>query len=169
MFGFGCPGKSRDLVVGLGFEFTQRRGSRVRYRRWFGYLAAILLLAVACGGDTPTAGPVTIETDIADLSASPISGTFEVTVGADVLGCFSGTLAVMESEKFGWFDTVMTCESGPKTGTFTITDGGPQFDWSVLESSDDFAGLQGVGRMTFVLPSPTTAEETYTGDIEYTS
>ena len=35
----------------------------MHFRRWFGYLAAILLLAAACGGDTPAAGPVTIETD----------------------------------------------------------------------------------------------------------
>ena len=70
------------------------------YRRWFGYLAAILLLAVACGGDTPTAGPVTIKTDI-DRTVSPLHGTFEVTVGADVLGCSSGAVVQMNSETFG--------------------------------------------------------------------
>ena len=126
----------------------------MRYRRSFGYSAAILLLAVACGDDTPTAGPVTIETDI-DRSASPINGTFEVTVGADVLGCSSGTVVQMQSETFGKRDNVMTCESGPNTGTFTIIYASEGFDWNVLESSDDFAGLQGEGLFSFVLGATT--------------
>ena len=138
------------------------------YRRSFGYLAAILLLAVACGGDTPTAGPVTIETAL-DRTLSPISGTFEITVGADVLGCSSGTVVSMNSETFGKTDNVMTCESGPNAGTFTIIhDAGDTSRWNVLESSDDFAGLQGEGRISFVL-GETTVAETYTGDIENTS
>ena len=139
----------------------------MHYRRWFGYLAAILLLAAACGGDTPTAGPVTIETKV-DRSESPLQGTFEVTVGADVLGCSSGTLVSMNSETFGKDDHVMTCESGPNAGTFTIIYDFSESRWNVLESSDDFAGLQGEGRMSFVL-GETTVEETFTGDIEYTS
>jgi hypothetical protein len=118
---------------------------------------------------TPTAGPVTIETDV-DRSVSPLQGTFEVTVGADVLGCSSGTLVQMDSETFGNKDNVMTCESGPNTGTFTITyDPTDTSRWSVLESSDDFADLEGEGRMSFVLPSPSTVVETFTGNIEYTS
>jgi hypothetical protein len=132
-------------------------------------LAAILLLAVACGGDTPTAGPVTIETDV-DRSVSPLQGTFEVTVGADVLGCSSGTLVSMNSETFGKKDHVMTCESGSNAGTFTIVyDPGDLSNWSVLESADDFAGLQGEGHVSWVLPSASTLVETFTGDIEYTS
>ncbi|MEE8406281.1 MAG: hypothetical protein V3S32_03955 [Acidimicrobiia bacterium] len=141
----------------------------MRYRRWFGYLAAILLLATACGDDTPTAGPVTIQTDI-DRSASPIQGTFEVTVGADVLGCSSGTVVQMQSETFGKRDNVMTCESGSNAGTFTIIydpDDTPK--WNVLESSGDFAGLQGEGGLSWVLPSPSSLAETFTGDIEYNS
>jgi hypothetical protein len=128
----------------------------------------VALVVGACGDETPTAGPVTIETDI-DRSASPISGAFEVTVGADVLGCSSGTLVSMNSETFGKDDHVMTCESGPNTGTFTIIyDATDTSRWNVLESSDDFAGLQGEGRMSFVLGT-TTVAETFTGDIEYTS
>jgi hypothetical protein len=59
--------------------------------------------------------------------------------------------------------------SGPNTGTFTILHGGEPNEWSVLESSDDFAGLQGEGGLTWVLPSASTLAETFTGDIEYTS
>jgi len=118
---------------------------------------------------TPTAGPVTIKTDV-DRSVSPLQGTFEVTVGADVLGCSSGTLVQMDSGTFGKKDNVMTCESGSNAGTFTIVyDPVDTSRWNVLESSDDFAGLQGEGRMSFVLPSPSTVAETFTGDIEYTS
>jgi len=118
---------------------------------------------------TPTAGPVTIKTDI-DRSVTPLQGTFEVTVGADALGCSSGTLVSMNSETFGKKDNVMTCESGPNTGTFTIIyDPTDTSRWNVLESSDDFAGLQGEGRISFVLPDASTVEETFEGDIEYTS
>jgi hypothetical protein len=118
---------------------------------------------------TPTAGPVTIET-VLDLSESPIHGTFEVTVGADVLGCSGGTLVQMNSETFGKKDNVMTCESGSNAGTFTIVyDPGDLLYWDVLESSDDFAGLQGEGRMSGVFTNASTVEETFTGDIEYTS
>ena len=124
--------------------------------------------APVAGQPTPTAGPVTIKTDI-DRTLNPLSGTFEVTVGADLLGCTSGTLVSMDSETFGKRDNVMTCESGPNTGTFTINnDVTDTSRWSVLESTDDFAGLQGEGRMSFVL-GKTTVAETFEGDIEYTS
>ena len=75
----------------------------------------------------------------------------------------------MNSETFGKYDHVMTCESGPNTGTFTIIyDATDTSRWSVLESSDDFAGLEGEGRISFVL-GQSTVVETFTGDIEYTS
>lgn len=124
--------------------------------------------APVAGQPTLTAGPVTIKTDI-DRSVSPLSGTFEVTVGADVLGCSAGTLVSMNSETFLKDEHVMTCESGPNTGTFTIIyDPTETSRWNVLESSDDFAGLQGEGRISFVLGRSSVAE-TFTGDIEYTS
>ncbi len=141
----------------------------MHFRRWFGYLAAILLLAAACGGDTPAAGPVTIETEI-DLIGTP-HGTFKVTVGADVLGCSSGTFVDMPGTPVKT-NKVMTCESGSNAGTFTILFDPPGgLDWSVLESSDDFAGLQGGGDFSWVLDQNNSAkgEETVTGDIEYTS
>ncbi|MCH7901921.1 MAG: hypothetical protein IH818_13605 [Acidobacteria bacterium] len=75
----------------------------------------------------------------------------------------------MNSETFGKDDHVMTCESGSNAGTFTIIHSGELFDWSVLESSDDFAGLQGEGRFSFVFTSASRIVETFTGDIEYTS
>ena len=136
-------------------------------------VVVMMLLVGACGGDTPTAGPVTIETK-ADVSAGTLQGTFEVTVGADVLGCSSGTFVDIGGAT--GIDKVMTCESGSNAGTFTIVfhPVGPDFQngpWSVLESSDDFAGLQGEGDYS-VVDDPDgihAALETLTGDIEYTS
>jgi hypothetical protein len=137
-------------------------------RRLFTGLIATVLILSACS-DTPTAGPVTIETEI-DFSGRSYHGTFEVTVGADVLGCSSGTFVDTPGipEKT---NKVMTCESGSNTGTFTIRFDPPDGrDWRVLESSDDFAGLQGEGDFSWVqYPSTKSGEETLTGDIEYTS
>jgi hypothetical protein len=116
---------------------------------------------------TLTAGPVTIETEL-DLSDTPNGGTFEITIGADVLGCSSGTFVQMDSETFAKKDSVMTCESGSNTGTFSIVYDPENFNWNVLESSGDFAGLQGEGRFSFVFTSANVIDETFTGDIEYT-
>lgn len=77
---------------------------------------------------TPTIGAaqdgsgdaVTIETDLAPLQG----GTFEVTEGADALGCSSGTADAGTIEPRGdGLDSItktLTCDSGPNTGTFTI-------------------------------------------------
>ena len=144
----------------------------------FGFLALVLLLAAACSDDTPTEGPVTIVTQL-DFSDQPVIGTFEVTEGADVLQCSSGTF---EDELVAPRNLlkVFTCESGSNEGTFTakfnitsasaagsLVDRGP---WSVVEGSDDFVDLQGGGEWSVVY-SPDVPEgvETWTGDINYTS
>ncbi len=141
--------------------------------------AAIVVVAVATFAiaslidsdepDVGAAGPVTIETEI-DFSGSTPHGTFKVTVGADVLGCSSGTFVDMPGTP-DKTNKVMTCESGSNAGTFTILFDPPGgLDWSVLESSDDFAGLQGGGDFSWALDQDTpSGEETLTGDIEYTS
>jgi len=150
-------------------------------RQWWLVAAGVIILAGVAllfinqsGGspvaDQPTTGPVTFETEV-DFSDTPYSGTFEVTVGADVLGCSSGTFVDMPDGTFGKVNKVMTCESGSNAGTFTIVFDPPEGrDWSVLESSDDFAGLQGGGDYSWVQnPSMPKGTETLTGDIEYTS
>ena len=147
---------------------TFAKGQGANMRRLFTGLIATVLILSACG-DTPTAGPVTIETEI-DFSGNSFRGTFEVTVGADVLGCSSGTFVDRPGipEKT---HKVMTCESGSNAGTFTILFDPPDGrDWRVVESSDDFAGLQGEGDYSWVLfQSSRNGEETLTGDIEHTS
>jgi len=131
-------------------------------------VGAVALLATVESNDAvaPAAGPITFKARI-NLSESPVLGTFEVTTGADVLGCSSGTVVqVSNGETFG--NNVMTCESGPNTGSFTIYHGGDGvYVWDVLEGSDDFTDLQGEGSWDFVLTGTGSVVETFTGDIEY--
>jgi hypothetical protein len=124
--------------------------------------------------------PITIETD-ADFSSEPIHGTFEVTEGADILGCSNGTYVDTPPDNqfnpsVDEINKVMTC-SEPDTGTFTIAfvpdgyDNGPGVlngPWRILNGVDDFADLQGEGDHWLVMDGPKSGVETYAGNIEYT-
>lgn len=131
------------------------------------------MLAVgACGSDEPAAGPVTIET-APDFSTRPVVGTFEVTEGADALGCSSGTFEDTFDQATEDVSKLMTC-SEPTAGTFTIVfdpDGyetGPgeqNGPWRIADATADFSGLQGGG--DWWLTSDDV--ETFDGDIEYAS
>jgi hypothetical protein len=79
----------------------------------------MMLLAAACSNDTPKEGPVTIVTQV-DFSSRPVTGTFEVTEGADVLGCSSGAFVDGGSPTDG-VQRVMACDSGSNEGSFTVT------------------------------------------------
>jgi hypothetical protein len=131
-------------------------------------LTAALLSSSSTDGEpaAPAAGSVTIKTTL-NLGDSPVTGPFGVITGADVLGCSGGTVVrTTVSETVA--NHVMTCTNGSNAGTFTINHAlGDLFVWNVLESSDDFAGLQGEGSWEFVLTSTSTVVETFTGDIEY--
>ena len=145
----------------------------------FGFLALVLLLlTAACSDDTPKEGPVTIENQV-DFSFRPVAGTFEVTEGADVLGCSSGPFVDAGSPTDG-IQRVYTCDSGSNEGSFTSTfnfaadASTPTSDngtWSIVEGSDDFAGLQGSGDWSIVYEEtgPDVGVGTWTGDINYTS
>jgi hypothetical protein len=136
-------------------------------RRSLIFATAMMLFVAACSEDKPSAGPVAFQSVI-DLSGSPRIGTFEVTTGADVLGCSSGTQVRTRLSETSWSD-VMTCESGSNTGTFTIHySNRALFVWDVRSSSDEFVGLQGEGNWDFSLTGRGSIEETSTGDIEYT-
>ncbi len=130
----------------------------------------------ALASDAPTSGPVTIEA-AADFSTRPVVGTFEVTEGADVLGCSNGTYEDTFDEATEDVSRLMTC-SGPNTGTFTIVfdpdgyDTGPGENngpWRIVSGSADFADLRGEGDFWMTPDGPDTGVEEYTGDIEYTS
>jgi len=145
-------------------------------RRSLILVIAMMFFVAACSddapaaepvADAPTAGPIIFKADI-DSSASPVVGTFDVTSGADVLGCSSGTLERTTLTEYTFSD-VMTCESGSKTGTFTTQHSfSGLFDWDVQSSSDDFVGLQGEGSWVFVKTGTSSTVETNTGDIKYT-
>ena len=122
----------------------------------FGFLVAVGLVMSACAATGPAA--ITIETD-ADFSTRPVVGTFEVTEGADALGCSSGTFI----DEFVANDSVlkvMTCTSGPNDGTFTA-DFDPSGLWSIVDPTGDFEGLTGSGVFSAV-----DNVETFTGDID---
>ena len=136
--------------------------------RWRTAVAiVIVLLVAACGDDTPTAGTVTIETE-GDLIADDPAGSFEVTEGAEILGCSSGSWVTTDVTRlFPGVEVtrLFTCESGSKTGTFTLSfvpeSAGAL--WTMVEGTEDFEGLQGGGDMSL----STTTSETITGDIEF--
>jgi hypothetical protein len=126
----------------------------------------------------PPARPITFETTLEtgiDFSTQPFSGTFEVTEGADTLGCSNGTWEDANNDEVGELQSVsklMTCSEGD-TGTFTINyvpggyDTGPGDNngpWRILDATDDFTGLQGEGDWWTVGEA-----EILAGDIEYTS
>ena len=146
-------------------------------------LAIVMVLFVAaCSSDEPAAGPVTFENEV-DFSFRPVAGTFEVTEGADVLGCSSGTFVDSGSPDDG-IERVYTCDSGSNEGSFTASFNfepnpdttGDNGTWTVVEGSDDFVGLQGSGDWSIVYPTPDerislsgVGAGTWTGDINYTS
>ena len=136
--------------------------------------------SVAATTTTPVvvdADRVTFETEI-DFSTRPVTGTFEVTEGADVLGCSSGTFVDSGSPNDG-VQRVMTCDSGPNEGSYTVAlsfeaNAGTVSDngtWSVVEGSDDFDDLQGRGEWSIVYDQTGggSGAGTWTGDINYTS
>jgi hypothetical protein len=49
----------------------------------------MVLVVAACSSDEPASGPITIVSEL-DVSGRAISGTFDVTEGADILGCSAG-------------------------------------------------------------------------------
>jgi hypothetical protein len=96
-------------------------------------------------------GPVTIETRV-DLAATQSAGTFQVTDGADLLGCSAG--AMTEYGGPNGITNVLTCEDGDREGTLTLRwqilnsaegPGEVNGPWNVVESSGDFADLNGEG------------------------
>ena len=151
----------------------------MRYLRYGLLAVVVLLLAAACSDDTPKEGPVTMVNEV-DFSMRPVTGTFEVTEGADVLGCSSGTFVDAGSPTDG-IQRVYTCDSGSNEGSFTASftfvangssdSSGDNGTWSVVEGSDDFDGLQGSGDWSIVYEQtgPDVGSGIWTGDINYTS
>ena len=140
-------------------------------------LVVVLLLLLAFASvatATQPTGPVTIETVI-DFSNIPFRGTFEVTEGAALLGCWEGTFVDMpHSFGPGAIQKIFTCESGGE-GTFTFTfvvtrspgPGDGNGHWTAWKATGDFVGLRGEGDFSVVLPGPPLGEETLSGTIHF--
>lgn len=141
-----------------------------------GGLLVVGLMSTAAA--TPPEGPVTIVTDI-DFSEEPFSGPFEVTEGAEILGCSSGGFVdhpggVVPGAR-GVITKNFTCGDGG-TGTFTanfqpFTPADPSCDgsghWNITDATGDFTGLRGEGDFCVVLTGPESGEETLTGSIHF--
>jgi hypothetical protein len=162
------------------WDRVSREGVHMRDRvllRSLMLAVVVVFLTTACSSDETAAGPVTFETEV-DLSTRPIAGTFEVTEGADVLGCSSGAFVDSGLPPDG-VERVMTCDSGSNEGSFTVALSfgplaAPESDngtWSVVEGSTDFDGLQGSGDWSIVYQtgSGVSGVGIWTGDINYTS
>lgn len=121
----------------------------------------------------PIAGPVLIEAT-SDFTGDQVVGPFEVSEGADVLGCTSGSF--VDTEVSTGIRRVMTCESGERTGTITVhfvpgDDPGPgdaNGPWSVENGTEGFVGLQGEGDFSVTFHEETrSGTETLGGEIRY--
>jgi hypothetical protein len=130
----------------------------------------MMLFVAACSSDESASGPITIETEL-DLGARPVVGTFEVTEGADTLGCSNGTSVDTLDGATQDLIKVMTCSDG--TGTFTayidtdVVHGDQEGPWHIEGATADFAGLQGEGDFVMLTDGTPVGFETFTGDIEY--
>ncbi len=135
-------------------------------------LMAVLAVPAQVGTATPLE-PVSIVTQI-DFSEQPFTGTFQVTSGADILGCRAGTFADYPTGVA--VRKVFTCTSGG-TGTFValfqiVPRPGPAVlngHWTILSGTADFAGLHGSGDFALVTLDPVTlsGSETLTGGIHF--
>ncbi len=130
------------------------------------------------GTDEEAAPTSVVAGDIAVASTFDFElgeGTWEVTDGADVLGCGGGSLA--DDELAAAIERTLTCDAGPGSGTIVIrftpepTDSeATDFasDWTVHAATGDFAGLEGGGDWAGTFNGDrTAADETLTGSVEF--
>ena len=155
----------------------QRRNGRCA-RTMVQLLAGLALVGLlgGCGGDDEdsstgsTASSVEITTEI-DFSEEPFSGTFEVTEGADTLGCATGTFVDGAGDEE--IEKTFTCTDGSREGTFTAlitlpSEEGERTPWRVVDATTDFTGLEGEGEFSVdENDEDQTGVETLTGEIAY--
>jgi hypothetical protein len=135
--------------------------------------ALTMFISTPAGAQDTVLAPITIETEI-DVSTDPVTGTFDVVTGADVLGCDSGTLVDTFVPDEG-VTKLMTCDSGSNAGTFSILlnleegdESGQDGIWSIIpQTAGDFAGLEGEGEMRVVFPDGPIGMETFEGAVGY--
>ncbi|CAN5745917.1 hypothetical protein BH20PSE1_BH20PSE1_16710 [soil metagenome] len=110
------------------------------------------------------------------FTREPYHGTFEVTRGAEVLGCERGSF--VDTPAGTTIFKELTCESGARSGTFAAKfnpqdapgPGDRNGQWSIVEAADDFSGLDGGGEFSAVIDEGwKTGVETLTGNIQFSS
>ena len=112
----------------------------------------------------PAEENVTVEGEIDFETAS---GSFTVTTGSEVLGCKAGTQEEMDGA--AGVEKTLTCESGTRSGSFTITFVPPEGTWNVTGSTGDFEGLSGGGEWSGqVSADGSTGSDTWSGEISFT-
>lgn len=120
-----------------------------------------------------SAGSVAIEVEV-DLESEPIKGTFEVTNGAELLGCGSGS--VIEYAGPRGITNELTCIDGTRQGTITLrwtvldnADGPGELNgpWTVAGATGDFVGLTGEGLWSGDDDGEATALGSFPGEIEF--
>ncbi len=147
-----------------------------KHLMWLGCLVVVALV-VACSSDAASEGQVVWVTT-SDFQGS---GTFEVIEGGEAFGCTEGSVQVLEIN----FDAVLdiatdleelySCESGDRTGTFTVSSivdnpdpDNPTYTWSFTGATGDFVGLQGAGNGSTELAED-HATTTISGEFEFSS
>jgi hypothetical protein len=125
----------------------------------------------------PTTAAVTFElvVDISASSSGP-TGDFEVSEGAEALGCSAGRLYSETQDGEGASVlAVLTCEEGPKAGEIKVRfdlvaldDSGDNFEgsWRIDGGTADFEGLEGDGELSGVRDTAANIiVQTHTGEI----
>ena len=139
-----------------------------------GLSIAVACLATSCSSDgdvseTDSPSAVTIEFEI-DISVEPNVGPFEVTDGAEALGCDAGTATVRPGPSPEVVENLMECDGGTITVHFDAVrdpndenlQTGP---WNVVEGTGDFEELEGGGEMVSVVDREALAVDmTLTGE-----
>jgi hypothetical protein len=131
---------------------------------------AVACVPVGCGGDGDDEGSFTLVTDI-DFRRAPYRGTFEVTEGADELGCSAGTF--VDHDVALWdVNKVLTCTDGERSGSFTIRfRPGPEgavSQWQFWPGTGDFTWIYGGGDFSFDYgDGRDSGVETLTGDVGF--
>ncbi len=123
----------------------------------------------------PTTAAVTFELST-DIGGSVPIGNFEVSEGAEALGCSGGRLyANTQDDEGASVLAVLTCEEGPKAGEFKVwfdlvalDDSGDNFEgsWRIDGGTADFEGLEGDGELSGVRDTAANIiVQTHTGEI----
>jgi hypothetical protein len=151
----------------------EEEGKRMPKHSWLIAGIATCLLVAACVSSPPK-GRIRLVTQ-SSFTTEPYRGTFEVTKGAEVLGCERGSF--VDTPAGITIFKELTCESGARSGTFTAIynpdapgPGDRNGQWSIAEAADDFSGLDGGGEFSAVVDEGwRTGIETLTGNIQFSS